>query len=163
MKPWSPGAGVSGIGVAILLGAADEITTVTSLSGGAGWVGAGLLGAVLGWLLMIRMPAWDKLMSVKDLQIQTLIDSRDKLVREIAENHDKAFAIAEKDRRTDFQVALTTIADHCQRESEVMRGMLEKELSESSAAIVDLRRVVGDLHDALIRLSGASSNKKQPS
>jgi hypothetical protein len=27
------------------------------LSGGAGWVGAGLLGAVLAWLLFVHLPA----------------------------------------------------------------------------------------------------------
>jgi gas vesicle protein len=35
------------------------------ISGGAGWVGAGLLGMVLGWLLIIHLPA-------KDKQLQTL-------------------------------------------------------------------------------------------
>jgi hypothetical protein len=30
------------------------------ISGGAGWVGAGLLGCVLGWLLFVHLPAKDK-------------------------------------------------------------------------------------------------------
>ncbi len=39
---------------------AAETVDAASLSGGAGWVGAGLLGAVLSWLLMIHLPAKDK-------------------------------------------------------------------------------------------------------
>lgn len=43
---------------------AQEMTS-TSLSGGAGWVGAGLLGCVLAWLMFKHLPDKDKL--VKDL------------------------------------------------------------------------------------------------
>lgn len=39
-----------------------EIDT-SSLSGGSGWVGAGLLGLVLSWLTMIHLPAKDKQMA----------------------------------------------------------------------------------------------------
>ena len=35
------------------------------ISGGAGWVGAGLLGLVLSWLLWVHLPAKDKL--IKDM------------------------------------------------------------------------------------------------
>lgn len=38
-----------------------------SLSGGAGWIGAGLLGAVLCWLLLKHLPA-------KDTQLEKLIN-----------------------------------------------------------------------------------------
>src|SRR5689334_4997153 len=34
--------------------------TIDSLSGGAGWFGAGLLGLVLGWLLLVHLPSKDK-------------------------------------------------------------------------------------------------------
>lgn len=37
------------------------------ISGGAGWIGAGLLGAVLSWLLFIHLPA-------KDKQVREMID-----------------------------------------------------------------------------------------
>lgn len=40
------------------------------LSGGAGWVGAGLLGAVLAWLLLKHLPE-------KDRQIERIIDKHD--------------------------------------------------------------------------------------
>lgn len=32
------------------------------LSGGAGWVGAGLLGAVLAWVMFVHLPGKDRLM-----------------------------------------------------------------------------------------------------
>lgn len=46
---------------AILLAQASDPSD--PLSGGAGWVGAGLLGAVLAWLLFIHLPAKDKLIT----------------------------------------------------------------------------------------------------
>lgn len=136
----------------VVTGIVANVASAENLSGGAGWVGAGLLGAVLSWLLLVRMPAWDKQMDCKDKQLQAIIENRDKIIREIADNHDKSFAIAEKDRREDFQRSLQTVADHCQREAESIRGVLEKEIAESSAAILDLRRVMGDFHDTLLRV-----------
>ena len=47
--------------IALLLLAQGE-----PISGGAGWVGAGLLGSVLAWLLLVHIPNMDK-------QIMTLI------------------------------------------------------------------------------------------
>jgi hypothetical protein len=39
------------------------------LSGGAGWLGAGLLGAVLAWLCLVHLPAKDKqLREIMDVQ-----------------------------------------------------------------------------------------------
>jgi hypothetical protein len=45
------------------------------LGGASGWAGAGLLGAVLSWLLLKHLPA-------KDTQIEKLVDSKDEAVRE---------------------------------------------------------------------------------
>ncbi len=42
---------------------------------GAGWVGAGLLGSVLGWLLLKHLPA-------NDAQIERLVDKFDAQLRE---------------------------------------------------------------------------------
>ncbi len=49
---------------------------VDPLSGGAGWVGAGLLGAVLAWLMFAHLPA-------KDRQISAIIETKDKQISEI--------------------------------------------------------------------------------
>ena len=48
----------------------------TALSGEAGWVGTGLLGAVLGWLLVVYLPA-------KDKQVRELIDKAVEARREM--------------------------------------------------------------------------------
>lgn len=53
------------------------------LTGGlasGGWASAGLLGMVLGWLLIIHLPA-------KDKQIKELVESKDVLVQGITEKH----------------------------------------------------------------------------
>ncbi len=51
------------------------------LSGGSGWVGAGLLGAVLSWLLLKHLPEKDRqierLITDKDSQITALIKTAD--------------------------------------------------------------------------------------
>lgn len=55
------------------------------ISGGAGWIGAGLLGAVLAWLMFVHLPGKDKL--IRELQaesqafVQRLMDRHDAAVR----------------------------------------------------------------------------------
>lgn len=49
------------------------VSQTDPLSGGAGWVGAGLLGLVLFWLLVIHLPS-------KDKQIKELIERQDKIL-----------------------------------------------------------------------------------
>lgn len=54
-----------------------------TISGGAGWVGAGLLGLVLSWLLFVHLPN-------KDKQTMALIEQKDNAIKEVTEAHDKA-------------------------------------------------------------------------
>ena len=66
------------------------------LSGGAGWAGAGLLGLVLSWLLLVHLPA------------------KDKQLKEIIDQH-----YTESGRqRADFGMQLDRIAKHCEMEME---------------------------------------------
>jgi len=66
------------------------------ISGGAGWVGAGLLGLLLGWLLIIHLPAKDKIlkdfMEAKDIHVQKMTEK--------------------------FEASLKVIAEHCEQELE---------------------------------------------
>lgn len=59
------------------------LTNGDPLSGGAGWIGAGLLGAVLCWLFFLHLPSKDKqlkeLTEAKDKQIESLIEAKDNL------------------------------------------------------------------------------------
>lgn len=64
------------------------------ISGGGGWVGAGLLGLVLGWLLLVHLPA-------KDKQILGLIEAAD--------------ARLEKAQAT-FDGAIKAVVSHCEGE-----------------------------------------------
>lgn len=79
-----------------------------SLSGGSGWVGAGLLGAVLSWLLLKHLPDKDaqitSLQSVKDKQLDTQR-------AEFAQNQAAALLAYQKD-----------IAEHRARSDEMARA-----------------------------------------
>ena len=59
----------------ILFGQATDV-----ISGGAGWAGAGLLGLVLGWLLLKRLPDNDK--QTKELvdRVMVLIAAKDQAI-----------------------------------------------------------------------------------
>jgi hypothetical protein len=59
---------------------------VDSLSGGAGWVGAGLLGLVLGWLLLKHLPE-------KDAQIERLIARADERGDKQDAEHQRSLAM----------------------------------------------------------------------
>ncbi len=92
----------------------------TSLSGGAGWVGAGLLGLVLAWLLWVHLPA-------KDKQIKEMIESRDKLALDMA----KVASDCERERRADFREALKAVAEQT-----------GGEIKHLATAVEELRRVM---------------------
>jgi hypothetical protein len=81
---------------------AQAATPPDIISGGAGWVGAGLLGSVLGWLLFINIPA-------KDKQIAGMIESRDALVKEMAASHQEAV----KSMAADYRAAVADMDRRC--------------------------------------------------
>ncbi|RJQ26393.1 hypothetical protein C4577_03515 [Candidatus Parcubacteria bacterium] len=56
-------------------------TQVDPISGGAGWVGAGLLGLVLGWLLLKHLPD-------KDKYIKEIIKEHGETVNKVTEKHE---------------------------------------------------------------------------
>ncbi len=65
-----------------LLLLADAAPAVDPISGGAGWVGAGLLGLVLGWLLLVHLPA-------KDKHVKDVVADKDALLKEFVGDKDK--------------------------------------------------------------------------
>lgn len=75
----------------IYLLAADEMA---ALSGGSGWLGAGLLGGVLAWLLFVHLPS-------KDKQLKEFMDAKDKHVEMMASR---------------YQIALDVVITHCREE-----------------------------------------------
>lgn len=48
------------------------------IGGGSGWVGAGLLGAVLSWLLLVHLPAIDKRDEAKNKLFTDALEDKDK-------------------------------------------------------------------------------------
>lgn len=60
---------------ALLASAPDPI------SGGSGWVGAGLLGMVLGWLLLKHLPD-------KDRQLREILESKYAHIKEVIDKYD---------------------------------------------------------------------------
>lgn len=141
------------------------------ISGGAGWVGAGLLGLVLGWFLLVRLPAQDR-------ERSSMLDSRDRLIGNVSEghrvvlkqmvedhrvsfqrmedDHRKAFIDAEIQRRKDFSEALKVVTDHCAKENDHSREMIRRSLDEFSEAITDLRTGLEELREAYL------TNKQHP-
>jgi hypothetical protein len=110
------------------------------LSGGAGWVGTGLLGSVLGWLLFIHLPK-------KDQQVLDLINSRDKLVEKITaefrqsmtELVDKSNA-NDKEQRVNFKESLEKVTAHCEKEVTTTVDALRKEVDRISMYVGELSK-----------------------
>lgn len=86
------------------------------LSGGAGWIGAGLLGLVLFWLLVIHLPN-------KDKQIKELLEGKDKQISEII----AAFRSESKEGRTEFKEALSVIQTAADRRMNELSTTLRNE------------------------------------
>jgi len=89
------------------------------ISGGAGWVGAGLLGLVLGWLLLIHIPN-------KDKQITNLITE---------------FGNNSKEERKDFKEALDLVVQHCERETIKVNEGTSKVHSQLQLALETAREI----------------------
>jgi hypothetical protein len=133
---------------------------VDPISGGAGWVGAGLLGLVLAWLLFIHLPAKDKQLAVlienKDRQIADLVTSRDMFVRELTHNFRDAMQVAsiaaalqDKERRDDYKASLATVVNHCEKETGQISDAIRKDLADLVALVVALRQLMEQLQVAL--------------
>jgi len=86
--------------VAMLLAQASD-----PLSGGAGWFGAGLLGLVLCWLLLVHLPAKDKL-------ILTIIESRDNALKEQRNQHSETI----KKLGESINSTVERVTEHCKDE-----------------------------------------------
>lgn len=101
---------------------------IDPISGGAGWVGAGLLGLVLGWLLLRHLPEKDRQMkeyvTEKDIQMNKYVENKDKQM-------DKILTDAENSsirQGNDFKEALVQITDHCAQEMKNLTEFWKREL-----------------------------------
>ena len=88
-------------------------------TGYSGWAGAGLLGMVLGWLLLVHLPAKDKMIA----SFQT---DKDKHVADLIERYEKKL----EDAQEKFEEALTRILNHCERETIRVGEMFRTEFAK---------------------------------
>lgn len=114
------------------------------LSGGAGWVGTGLLGSVLGWLLFVHLPN-------KDKQILGLIESRDHLVEKVTTDFRQSLNdlvnkadIRDKERTEDFKQSLQKVVDHCEKEVTATVDALKKEVDRISQYVGELTKKISE-------------------
>ena len=104
---------------------------IDPISGGAGWVGAGLLGLVLGWLLLKHLPE-------KDRQIRDLIDLHLKTETEQRIIH----ATLEREQRAEFRGTLSEMMEHSRRQVEGLGLALKEDLQSLQKVIEDLPEVI---------------------
>lgn len=86
------------------------------IAGGAGWVGAGLLGLVLSWLLLKHLPD-------KDKQIKEFQEAKDQQIAELTGKHERKLELVTATFRTEsleirreFKAALDAVLSHCEKE-----------------------------------------------
>ena len=124
------------LGLVLLFGAVQLLILAqnsdpTTLAGGAGWVGAGLLGLVLGWLLLVHLPA-------KDKQLQQLLDGKDKQMQSIL---DRKWEMIQK-MSADYKESIREVAAHCQQEMSEMSKSWREELTGLTGAIHELSNLI---------------------
>lgn len=129
-------------------------TASDPIAGGAGWVGAGLLGAVLMWLCWKHLPDKDKFIkeqqaahdaqqAVKDERVERIINSH--LVVEAAQRD--VHAKLEREQRAEFRATLDQMLDHNRRQVEGLGNALRADLQALKVVIESLEGIVQLLAD----------------
>jgi uncharacterized membrane-anchored protein YhcB (DUF1043 family) len=135
-----------------------------TLSGGAGWVGAGLLGLVLSWLLFIYLPAKDKQLKEfneakdkqigelvnhfetaitnKDIAFRALIDTKDKQLNEMLVRKWEIIQTLTKD----YKDGIKEVALHCEKEIANLTSYWQQQMSSLTVAIQDLSEDIRNHH-----------------
>ncbi len=106
----------------------------STLGGGAGWVGAGLLGGVLAWLLFIHLPG-------KDKQLKDFIDSKDKQVTDL---HQRNWEMLQQLTK-DYKEGMKDVALHCEQEISKLTTYWQSQLSGLTKAIQDLTETIDQM------------------
>ncbi len=115
--------------LSLLLGLLAQNPVSDSISATSGWVGTGLLGAVLSWLLFVHLPGKDKqlkeLMGDKDGQLKALMESKDKAVEALLNQQWANLQRMEVAYRGDLKL----VAEHCKTELEAVTYQFNQELA----------------------------------
>lgn len=83
------------------------LSDVDPISGGAGWIGAGLLGSVLAWLLLKHLPE-------KDRQTKELIDGYSETIKTLHTD----CAAERRDLSDRFETAIDKICDRHRKDKD---------------------------------------------
>jgi hypothetical protein len=133
---------------------AEVTTPLDALGGAPAWVGTGLLGSVLGWLLFLHLPN-------KDKQIAGLIESRDAAMKALAADYRASlmdltnrFIETDKERRDDYKQSLQVVVNHCEKETAMTNDAIRKDLGEMSSLAASLRQLVEELRAELRQRKG---------
>jgi hypothetical protein len=133
---------------------AEVTTPLDTLGGAPAWVGTGLLGSVLGWLLFIHLPN-------KDKQIAGLIESRDAAVKALAADYRASlleltnrFIETDKERRADYKESLQVVVSHCEKETTTNGEALRKDLTELSGLMGTIRQFVEEVRNEFRKSKG---------
>jgi hypothetical protein len=101
----------------------------TDLSGATGWVGAGLLGAVLAWLLVRHIPS--------------ILSHYQTLIATMNSEHQTAVAAARKD----YREALVDVLQQHERAMAAMVSVFQRELAKLDATLIrTLDRLESERH-----------------
>jgi hypothetical protein len=133
---------------------AEVTTPLDALGGAPAWVGTGLLGSVLGWLLFLHLPN-------KDKQIAGLIESRDAAMKALAADYRASlmdltnrFIETDKERRDDYKQSLQVVVNHCEKETAMTNDAIRKDLGEMSSLAASLRQLVDELRAEIRQRKG---------
>jgi hypothetical protein len=99
-----------------------------SVSGTAGWVGTGLLGAVMSWLLFVHLPG-------KDKQLTVLMAAKDEIAETILKQQWANFERMEIGYHNDLKM----VAEHCKQELEAITRQFNHELATFREIMVVLK------------------------
>lgn len=111
------------------------LSQLDSISGNAGWAGAGLLGAVLGWLLLWHLPAKDKQMAEKDKAKDEAIALKDKDMKELIAN----FRLEAKDQRSAHKEVLDKVCAEFREQIQEERNECTENFRAIAASIKEGR------------------------
>lgn len=134
-----------------------QLPSIDPISGGAGWLGAGLLGLLLWWLLLKHLPEKDKQAAIKDAQIKQLIDEH---VAAMERLHDDC-AEERKEQFNYFNDALNRIIERHSKDHELTAKTLRDELESLRTAIVTLGQAVDALRHSGRSNADQSTRSKQ--
>ena len=116
------------------------VAQVDTISGGAGWVGTGLLGAVLSWLLFVHLPA-------KDKQLRDVIHEHTETEKEQRSTH----SALEREQRADFSNTLKAMMDHSRVQFTDLANALREDLDMQRQGLETLQHAMEALTKEVLK------------